>query len=160
MIRGIHHVALCTGNFDRMVKFYCEAFGFVPSTDEARWEKNPDIDRVIGVPGSAARQLMLKAGTCYLEIFEYFAPKGRDDVPLAPQDHGYTHFCVDTTDIAADLKRLKALGMTFAAPEPLDMGSIKAVYGKDPEGRIIELQQASVECPFALEHLPPVAAAK
>jgi catechol 2,3-dioxygenase-like lactoylglutathione lyase family enzyme len=153
MIRGIHHVAVNTTQFDLMVKFYREAFGFTPATDEMRWEKNPEIDQVIGVPGSAARTVMLKAGNCYLEVFEYFSPAGRSEAPLAPQDRGYTHFCVDTTDIAADYRRLAALGMKFAHPEPMDFGGIKAVYGKDPEGRIIEIQQCSPDFAFAIEQL-------
>ena len=157
MIRGIHHVALSTSKFDLMVRFYRDAFGFTPATDEMRWEKgSTEIDRAIGVPGSAARTVMLRAGNCHLEIFEYFAPAGRNDPPLAPQDRGYTHFCVDTTDIAADYKRLAALGMTFAHPEPMDFGAIKAVYGKDPEGRIIEIQQCAPDYAFAIEQLGTV----
>jgi glyoxylase I family protein len=156
MIRGIHHVALCTSKFDLMVKFYRDAFGFAPAVDELRWENTAVIDQAIGVPGSAARTVMLKAGNCYLEIFEYFAPPGRNDPPLAPQDRGYTHFCVDTTDIAADYKRLSALGMKFAHTEPLDFGTIKAVYGKDPEGRIIEIQQCTPQHEFAIEQLGTV----
>jgi catechol 2,3-dioxygenase-like lactoylglutathione lyase family enzyme len=156
MIRGIHHVALSTSNFDLMVKFYREAFGFTPATDEMGWKDNPQIDQAIGVQGSAVRTLMLKAGNCYLEIFEYFAPEGRNDPPLRPQDRGYTHFCVDTTDIAAEYKRLSALGMRFAHTEPLDFGAIKAVYGKDPEGRIIEIQQCAADFPFSIEKLGTV----
>src|SRR5262245_977931 len=124
MIRGIHHVAIHTGNFDRMVKFYRDAFGFAPAAPDLTWKDSAEVDKIIGVPGSAARMMMLKAGTCYLEIFEYSAPKGRDGAPLRPHDRGYTHFCVDVTDIDAEYKRLKAVGMTFANPEPVNMGDI------------------------------------
>jgi glyoxylase I family protein len=156
MIRGIHHVAVHTANFDLMVKFYREAFGFTPAIDEMGWKNDAKIDQAIGVEGSAVRTVMLKAGNCYLEVFEYFAPKGRNDAPLAPQDRGYTHFCVDTTDIAAEYKRLAALGMKFAHTEPLDFGQIKAVYGKDPEGRIIEIQQVAADFAFSIEQLGTV----
>jgi glyoxylase I family protein len=156
MIRGIHHVALSTSNFDLMVRFYRDAFGFTPATDELRWANDARIDRTIGVSGSAARTVMLKAGNCYLEVFEYSAPAGRTDPPLAPQDRGYTHFCVDTTDIAAEYKRLAALGMRFAHAEPMDFGAIKAVYGYDPEGRIIEIQQCAEDLAFSMETLGTV----
>jgi glyoxylase I family protein len=142
MIRGIHHIAIHTANLDNMVTFYRNAFGFEPAGFEFSWKENPMIDSVIDVKGSAARTLMLKAGTCFLEIFEYFAPNDtREGQPLRPHDRGYTHFCVDVTDIATEYKRLKGVGMTFANPEPVDLGDFKAVYGKDPDGNIIEIQE-------------------
>ncbi len=142
-IRGIHHVAVNTANFDRLVKFYREAFGFEPALDEMGWSDSAEIDSIIGVPGSAARTTMLKAGNAYLEIFEYSSPAPRVEGPLAPNDRGYTHFAVDTDDIEADFIKLQQAGMTFVKNEYGDMGEIKAIYGKDPDGNVIELQQIS-----------------
>jgi catechol 2,3-dioxygenase-like lactoylglutathione lyase family enzyme len=153
MIRGIHHVSVTTVHFDRLVKFYQDAFGFMPAADEGRWENSPLFDQVIGQKGTIARQILLKAGSCYLEIFEYRAPQGRDLGPLAPMDSGYTHFSVESTDIEADYKRLSELGMRFVHPSPVDFGAAKAVYGMDPEGRIIEISQLSPELPFSMEKL-------
>ena len=47
--------------------------------------------------------------------------------PLQPFDKGYTHFCVDVTDIDREYERLKTLGMTFGAPHPIDAGHVKSV---------------------------------
>ena len=152
MIVGIHHVAMHTANFDRLIDFYDRAFGFKPVAEPMSWANEPDIDATIGVPGSAARAVMLKAGTCYLEVFEYSSPPAREGQPLRPNDHGYTHFCVDVTDIRAEYERLKQEGMTFAKDSPLDMGDIKAVYGKDPDGNIIEIQEVVPEHAFALSN--------
>jgi catechol 2,3-dioxygenase-like lactoylglutathione lyase family enzyme len=41
MIRGIHHVAIHTANFDNMVKFYAEACGCLPNGPELRWKDSP-----------------------------------------------------------------------------------------------------------------------
>lgn len=153
MIRGIHHIALHTPNFDRMVKFYRDAFGFEPVGSEMRWDNSPLVDKTIGIQGSAARCRMLKAGNCYLEMFEYYAPAGRDAPPLRPHDHGYTHFCVDVTDIAAELKRLKDVGMTFANAAPVDHGDTKAVYGKDIDGNIIEILETTLDVAFTMARL-------
>ena len=46
-----------------------------------------------------ARGAMLRAGTCYLEMFQFSAPEPESTRPLRPFDKGYTHFCVDVTDI-------------------------------------------------------------
>ena len=58
---------------------------------------------------------------------------------LQPFDKGYTHFCVDVTDIEQEYERLKGLGMTFSQPGPIDVGHVKSIYGRDPEGNLIEI---------------------
>jgi catechol 2,3-dioxygenase-like lactoylglutathione lyase family enzyme len=153
MIRGIHHVAIHVKDFDGILKFYKEAFGFVPTGDEVKWEKNPVLDSIIGLKDSAARTVMLKAGTCYIEVFEYFAPKPREAGAARPSDRGYTHFCVDVTDIEAEYKRLQACGMRFFNPVPVDVGIVKTVYGQDPEGNVIEIQQTSGSTEFEMKEL-------
>ncbi|MFA7586200.1 MAG: VOC family protein, partial [Novosphingobium sp.] len=96
---------------------------------------------------------MLKAGNCYLELFEYAAPAPREGEPHRPCDRGYTHFALDVVDIEAEYDRLVAGGMTFAHPRPVDFGEIQAVYGKDPDGNLIEIQQTTSDQAFALERL-------
>jgi len=151
MIRGIHHAALSTANLDRMVAFYRDVVGF-ELVMETEWADNPFIDEIIGVPGSAARQVMLKAGGAYLEMFEYRAPAARPDAPLAPNDHGYTHICLDVADIQAEWDRLTAAGASFVR-RPGDFGDIKAVYGRDPDGNVIEIQETTPDHPFSLTRL-------
>jgi glyoxylase I family protein len=152
MIRGIHHVAVHVRDLDRMIDFYARAFGFELVGDQFAWTDEPVLDRLLDVPNSAARGAMLSAGTCYLEMFQFTAPDG-DARARDPQDKGYTHFCVDATDIEAEVERLKALGMTFGAGAPIDMGHVKSVYGRDPEGNVIEIQQTADHCEFRLDAL-------
>jgi catechol 2,3-dioxygenase-like lactoylglutathione lyase family enzyme len=153
MIRGIHHVAINTANYEKIIDFYRRAFGFEVCAPEISWHDSPYVDDIVGLKGSAARTVMLKAGTAYLEVFEYFAPPSRIAEPLRPSDHGYTHFAVDTDDIEADFERLKAAGMTFTHQVPDAQGGIRALYGKDPDGNVIELQQLTKDHDFALERL-------
>jgi catechol 2,3-dioxygenase-like lactoylglutathione lyase family enzyme len=153
MILGIHHIAVHTQHFERLRAFYQEAFGFKPNGPERSWRDSAELDNVIGVPGSASRVQLLKAGTCYLELFEYSSPKSDRTSPLRPFDYGYTHFCVSVTDIEAEYERLKQLGMTFAHSHPINLGEIVAIYGKDPDGNIIELTEAAPSMPFALDQL-------
>src|SRR5262245_58941145 len=104
MIRGIHHVAMNTGNLDRMVDFYTRVLGFEAVRPESGpgWRNNPMIDSVVGLSGSAARSRMLRAGNCYLEVFEYSAPEPREAGAARPCDRGYTHFALDVVDIEAE----------------------------------------------------------
>ena len=158
MIRGIHHVAVHCRDIDKMVKFYRDAFGFETVGEGYDWRDSQMIDQIIDVPGSAARAIMMKAGTCYVELFQFSAPAPNSERPLRPFDKGYTHFCVDVTDIETEYKRLQGLGMTFGSPVPVDAGHVKTVYGRDPEGNIIEIQQTEQACDFRLDKLKTVAA--
>jgi len=158
MIRGIHHVAVHVRDLDRMVRFYREAFGFEVVGEEFSWRDNATLDQILDVPGSAARGAMLRAGSCYLEMFQFSAPEPVSTRPLRPFDKGYTHFCVDATDIEREYERLQALGMTFGHSAPVDVGHVKSIYGRDPEGNVIEIQQTAADCAFRLDKLPPVPA--
>lgn len=71
MIRGIHHVAIHVRNLDRMIQFYNDAFGFEPLGVPFEWSNQEKLDLILNVPGSAARQAMLRAGNCYVELFEF-----------------------------------------------------------------------------------------
>lgn len=147
MIVGIHHIAINTRDFDRMLRFYDEAFGFKPCRENFDWQDEPVIDHMIDVKGSAARSVMLKAGNCYIELFEYTAPPAESTTPNKPYDRGYTHLCVETDDMARDYEHLKACGVDFTGRDWLEMNDVKAVYGYDPEGNVIEIQQCSKDSP-------------
>ncbi len=153
MIRGIHHVAVHVRDLDRMIRFYKDAFGFELVGEPFGWEKNEFIDRIVDVPDSAARGAMLRCGSCYMELFEYSAPAPVSSRPLQPYDKGYTHFCVDVTEIEQEYERLRGLGMSFSQPGPIDVGHVKTIYGRDPEGNLIEIQQTAPHCDFPLDKL-------
>ncbi len=158
MIRGVHHVALATGNIERLVAFYTEHLGF-EVVMETSWADRPMIDDIVGLKNSAAKQAMLRAGNTHVEVFEYSSPEPVAGDPNRPVcDHGYTHFCLDVTDIDAEYERLLAAGMTFHTPPPplskLGSGKIRATYGRDPDGNVIELQEVlDTSIPFAMDHL-------
>ena len=153
MIRGIHHVGINCRDMDRMVRFYGEAFGFQPVDEGFSWAGEPMMDHIVDVPGSAAKGVMLRAGTCYLELFEYSAPPPESLKPQRPHDRGYTHFCVDVTEIEKDIPYLQSCGMTFNEREFVDVGHVKTIYGYDPEGNVIEVQQCAPGNGFTLDEL-------
>jgi catechol 2,3-dioxygenase-like lactoylglutathione lyase family enzyme len=146
MIRGVHHVAIATPDIDRMIAFYRDALGF-EVVSQGEWKAgSPVIDQIVGLQDSASRTAMLRAGNIYLEAFQYVTPEGRAArTDRTPADHGYTHFCLDVVDIDAEFERLSAAGMTFLNPPPaagtVGGGAIRALYGRDPDGNIIELQE-------------------
>jgi catechol 2,3-dioxygenase-like lactoylglutathione lyase family enzyme len=158
MIRGIHHFAVHVRDLERMSNFYKEAFGFQDTGQASSWSDSPVVDEIIDVRNSAARTTMLSAGNCYVELFQFSAPPPGSTTALRPYDHGYTHFCVDVTDIGAEIERLTKLGMNFDRPhgpaKAVDAGTVLTVYGRDPEGNVIEIQQTNPGCVFDVQHLP------
>jgi glyoxylase I family protein len=153
MIRNIHHVGIVVRDFDKMLKFYNEAFGFkVLGT-----ELNVPKDKAREISGSSApkpnrRVIMMQAGNCYLEIM------GNPDIAASADSNptgGYVQLCIDVDDIDAEYTRLKDIGMTFGPPAAVDFGHVKAVTGRDPEGNVIELVQTIRDWDCNLAELLP-----
>ncbi len=141
MILGIHHAAISTPDIDRSIAFYCELLGF-DLMFKAGWPKGVDsLDALTGLKESASQVAMLKKANAMLEIFQYESPAPRSGDPNRPvNDHGLTHICLDVTDIDGEYERLAAAGMRFNS-EPVDTGPTRCVYGRDPDGNVIELQE-------------------
>jgi len=164
MIRGIHHVAINTPDLDRLAGFYTEVMGFEEVMATA-WRDRPMIDRMVGLTNSAARQVMLKAGNAYLELFQYESPEPTPADPgRNPANHGYTHFCIDVVDIDAEYERLSANGMSFHSSPPtteeMKGSHLRAIYARDPDGNIVELQEIlDPAIPFTLERTTMIATA-
>jgi catechol 2,3-dioxygenase-like lactoylglutathione lyase family enzyme len=152
MIRGIHHTAISTPDLERALAFYRDVLGFVEVNDFTWPVGSTVIDGIVGLKDSSARTVMLKAGNAMIEFFQYESPPPKPGDPVRPvSDHGITHFCLDVRDIEAEYERLMAAGMTFHCP-PQDLGEVKATYGRDPDGNVIELQEVlNPDNPMALD---------
>ncbi len=151
MIKGLHHVAICTKNLDRLIAFYRDNFGLkVVYQRETPTEPNPASDAIFGLKGVSFRMAMLKSSNVFIEMFQFATPPGKDGDPRRPVvDAGITHTCFTVTDIQAEYDRLKAAGMVFHCPPQVRPGIGKATYGRDPDGNVIELIETDPECPFA-----------
>ena len=64
----------------------------------------------------------------------------RDDSAKPVYLHGISHFCLDVTDVREIHARLKVAGMRFHS-DPVDKEGVRTVYGRDPFGNAIELQE-------------------
>ena len=140
----IHHVAISTPDLERSLDFYRDLLGFEVVFDGG-WPPGTAVaDAITGLRGSSARQVLLKGGNAYLELFQYETPSPRPGQPDRPAcDHGITHLCVDVEDIDAEYARLSAAGMLFHdLPQDVGFGSgVRTIYGRDPDGNIVEIQE-------------------
>ena len=152
MIRGIHHTAISTADLERSKAFYCGLLGFEEVLDFSWPEGTENMNRTHALEETAGRVVLLKTGNAMVELFEYRTPTPRPVDPRRPLcDHGLTHICLDVDDIDLEYERLARGGMVFHCP-PVDYGTVKTTYGRDPDGNCIELQEIkSAEDPLALE---------
>lgn len=140
MIHGIHHTAISCTDIDRSVHFYRDLLGFeeVFSFD---WPiGTAALDSITGLKDSSARVVMLKTANACVELFEYASPPPKTAEARRPVcDHGITHLCLQVSDIENEYARLCAAGMEFHCPPQQVGDSLRATYGRDPDGNVVEL---------------------
>ncbi len=151
MILGLHHTSITTGNLDRLAAFYRDQLGFVVVLETAWNGDNAQADTIFGLTGTAVRMVMLRTANAFLELFEFAQPASPERGPDRPVYHqGLTHICIAVDDLEAEYARLSAAGMPFnSAPQHVP-GLCRAVYGRDPDGNLIELIEPDPAGPFAL----------
>jgi catechol 2,3-dioxygenase-like lactoylglutathione lyase family enzyme len=152
MLLGIHHVAICTEDADRLIGFYRDQLGFELAADHS-WEPGIEVaDAVLGLRASAGRQIVLRTANGYLELFEFSSHPGRPGDPDRPvSDHGYTHVCVDVDDVDDVHARLSEAGVRFHCPPQDLLPGVRTCYARDPDGNVVEIQQLAPRHPFAVE---------
>ncbi|CAN5274648.1 VOC family protein [soil metagenome] len=150
MIRGVHHIAIVTDDLEVMTRFYCDILGGTIAF-ESHWKVgSPKIDAIIGVSGTSATLTMVRLGNAYIELFKYHEPESarRDGEPVVWQK-GLRHICFDVVDVEAEYERLRTVGVHFDGT--LQTAALaRTVYGRDPEGNILEFQETLGAGPFLL----------
>ncbi len=99
------------------------------------------INGFLGVDDSAARAALLEGNGTGIEIFEFSLPRQEPTRDPAVFRLGYTHVCLEVDDLDRELARLTAVGLrTWARPVDAPDGR-RMVYGRDPDGNVVELVQ-------------------
>ena len=143
-IVGVHHFGISTPDIAQLSAFYRRCFGF-EIVYESEWPAGVEaIDQMMGLERCAARVMMLRADTLFIEMFEFSSPRQpAGELRRSPAERGYTHFCLEVRDIDAEYERLRGLGMDFHSPPAVMAPELKAAYGRDPDGNMIELLEIS-----------------
>jgi glyoxylase I family protein len=147
MIIGINHITLSVPSLDRAIAFYSGLLGF-EKVATMSWDADSKMSRVagqvMGIDGTAAEAAHLRGPNLVLELFQFNDEMAQAQNPERPViDHGYTHMCLAVKNLDREYERLKAAGMRFlSAPTSVAPG-IRSVYGRDPFGNVIELEEAA-----------------
>lgn len=120
-------VALTTGDYERLVKFYSEGLGIEPA---AIWNND------------GGRALVLAMGKATLELFDEKQAEVIDQLEAGRRVSGHIRFALQVSDLQAAMERLLAHGATLVH------GPVRTPWGdynvrlQDPDGMQITLFQA------------------
>lgn len=121
-------VALTTGDYERLVKFYCDGLGIEP----AQFWNN-----------GQGRALILNMGNATLEIFDEAQAETIDQIEAGQRISGQIRFALQVPDLKAAMERLLAHGATLVHPPIMTPWGDYNVRLQDPDGMQITLFQAS-----------------
>ncbi len=135
----IHHVALVVADADQALRFYRDLLGLPVA-----------VDRVIGDQGVRGVVLPMPGGggaaPCEIEIIQPV----RDDTGVAKyldaHGEGLHHVCLQSSDVAADLRAARDAGQRMIDETPRNglAGRIGFVHPKSNHGILVEYAQPPV----------------
>jgi len=121
-------VALTTGEYERLIKFYCEGLGLEPA---AIWNND------------GGKALILDMGKATLELFDERQAEVIDQLEAGRRLSGSIRFALQVPDLNAAMERLLANGATLVhEPVQTPWGDTN-VRLQDPDGMQITIFQAS-----------------
>lgn len=119
-------VALTTGDYQRLTKFYCKGLGLEPS---AVWNNDQ------------GKAIVLDMGKATLELFDEAQAEIIDQIEAEQRVSGQIRFALQVPDLNVALERLLAHGATLVHPPILTPWGDYNVRLQDPDGMQITLFQ-------------------
>lgn len=125
-IKGIHHIAVLTDNYERSKRFYTEILGFEVIRETYRAERESyKLDLAI-------------AGKYQIELFSFPDFRERSSYPEAK---GLRHLAFVVEDVEAAAVELRASGVPTEAVRIDELTNKKFVFFTDPNGQPLELYE-------------------
>ena len=123
-------VALTAGEYERIVKFYCDGLGL--ETTQV-W------------PAEQGRAVILDMGKARLEIFDEKQAETIDQIEAGRRLSGQIRLALQVPDLSAAMERLLANGATLVHPPVVTPWGDRNVRLQDPEGMQVTLFQVREE---------------
>ncbi len=142
-ISGLLHVNINCSDFERSRAFY-EMLGFavlMPVPEEGEGE----VAAAVGMPAYRLRGALMKhRDGSLIDLLEWQEPADAAP-PYAALNHlGLARVALKTTDIEADISRLRAAGVEFLTAQPATVEGPGGMVSRficftDPDGTVLEL---------------------
>jgi catechol 2,3-dioxygenase-like lactoylglutathione lyase family enzyme len=127
---------------ERSVAFYQDILGMKVVWDSVEAGvafKGPETDNLTGCPGTELHIVFLGINEKLIELIAY-TPTGKPLVENKASDTGSAHVCFETENIQALYERLAANEARLHCA-PQNMGGVKVMYFRDPDGIILEAME-------------------
>lgn len=132
-----HHTALSVKDYDGAKAFFVDMLGFRVE-NEIKDRGEPALGVTVGMPGARCDWAMLERQGHRIELFKWLVPEGKAH-GRHQADIGYTHICMQVSDVMEAWRRLTAAGWkSVSEPQSLRGGVSRPVYIIGPEGCIVE----------------------
>jgi predicted enzyme related to lactoylglutathione lyase len=140
------HTNIISEDWKKLAQFYIDVFGCVPLYPE-RDLHGDWIDKMTGITNVKIKGIHLKLpgykNGPTLEIFGYKEISQKPDAPLI-NNQGFGHIAFHVSNVEETINKLISRGgVKYGGLIEKDiegLGVIKAIYARDPEGNIIEIQ--------------------
>ena len=144
------HAGITVSDLDRSIAFYRDVVGLTLSRREP---PRATREKKLGVPGAEVEIAVMIYGehNDSVELIKYHKPAPPNSYGAPVNAIGQIHLTFKVDDIAAEIKRMKALGVEFIGGD--DYGETlegplkgwKWIYFKDPDGTNLELIEGDLK---------------
>lgn len=125
-IKGIHHIAIIAGDYERSKRFYTEVLGFTIIKETFRKERNSyKLDLAIN-------------GLYSIELFSF--PNNRERASF-PESKGLRHLAFAVDNVAMAVSELMAHGVDVQSIRTDDITNKQFCFFYDPNGQPLELYE-------------------
>ena len=139
MISAIRHTGLVVADLERSLHFWCNVLGF--KLVKQMHESGPHIDAMLGLRDVRVTTAKLAAPDGNLiELLHFLSHPDQPRWNGKPYSTGFTHIALTVEDLDKLVIKLTQEGVSFPAPPQRSPdGFVKVIYGKGPEGVLLEL---------------------
>jgi glyoxylase I family protein len=125
-IKGIHHIAILTGDYERSKQFYTEILGFTIIKETFRAERNSyKLDLAVN-------------GAYQIELFSF--PDHRERISY-PEAKGLRHLAFAVENVEASASELRAYGVEVQGIRTDEITNKQFCFFYDPNGQPMELYE-------------------
>ena len=152
----IRQVALATPDMSRLIDFYGQLLSQPEPRHIGKWFgfSGEKLDKVSGLAGSKIEMAWFQTRNLELELIEYRSHPTSSDVTPRPIDAlGYNMIVFDAVNLEKAAQRLKEAGGQLVTG-PVEFLGTPTVFGRDPDGNLIGLQETAQSNPFSSKHFP------
>ena len=143
------HVGFCTADIERATRFWA---GVLEQEPYARVDLGPmpAFDEITGLKDARMSwSSWLRTGVLGVELWQFHEPVTRPRAqPRAVDALGWHHIGLSCADVRAERDRLVGLGARFPAL-PADDRRVEVLFGRDPDGNLLELIDQTATTPGA-----------